>query len=339
MKKALFIRLDKIGDLIATLPVDQIPGIANYEIKWVIAEGLGLIAEHSQPKRNYLELSIKKTDWQKSFSKLLHFLKSEKPDSVLIFYAPWWVSFACFLAGIPVRAGRISQWHSFLFLNHGIRQSRTEAKKHEANYNSDLVEDVYKLPRSATPFLKITADENPHLLEKFHLEKNKYIVVHPGMFGSALNWPQNKYNELISELIKTTKVLISGTKNDERFLTDIKLKWQNHPQVCMTQDQLSMNELLSILKMAKAVIAPSTGVLHIATALGTKAVGIYSPIQVHHPRRWGPRGEDAKILLPENLKTEQCPAVKKCLTTACRFYPCMDTISVSSVLSALGLSS
>jgi len=331
MPKAVFIRLDKIGDLVATLPVDQMKSLQGWEVKWGIAEGLAWIARHAIPARSAIELSLQKKTWKKSYGQLLEFLKTEKPDAVVIFYAPWWASLACWQAGVPIRGGRKSQWHSFLFLNRGLRQSRSEARQHEADYNRELVEYTLQLPSEKTPFLQLQVKDNPHLLEKFNLQKKNFYVVHPGMFGSALNWPQKKYNELISELIKKSPVVITGTQNDERFLSNIKLAWQNHTQVRIAQNQLSMPELLSLLSMAKAVVAPSTGVLHLAASLGVPAVGIYSPIQVHHPRRWGPRGKSANYVLPDVA----CPAIDKCQDLQCQHFPCMETISVNQVLSQL----
>jgi heptosyltransferase I len=338
-KKAVFIRLDKIGDLISTLPVDQLQGLhtsaQTYDIQWVISSGLGWIAKQAKPERKFLELSLKKEEWKKSYQQLLEFLKKEKPDAAVIFYAPWWASLACWQAGVPLRVGRKSQWHSFLFLNQGLRQSRTEATQHEADYNRELVEFAFGLTPTTTPFFQLQAEDSTRLLEKWNLQKKNYFVVHPGMFGSALNWPQKKYNELISELTKTSQVIITGTQNDERFLTEIKTAWSNHSQVRIAQDQLTMQELLSILKMAKGVIAPSTGVLHLAASLGVHAVGIYSPVQVHHPKRWGPRGPKATFVLPEILQNEKCHAIDHCLNMECQFYPCMETISVSQVSSLI----
>ena len=51
--------------------------------------------------------------------------------------------------------------------------------------------------------------------------------------------------------------------------------------------------------MARSVVAPSTGVLHLAAALGVPAIGIYSPLKVEHPRRWAPRGPRATFLVPD----------------------------------------
>jgi heptosyltransferase I len=312
MKKIVFIRLDKIGDLIASLPVDQLSGLKDDDTRWVIAEGLGWIAEQAEPPRKFIELR----NHPSSFRKLHTFLKTEKPDAVVVFYAPWWVSLACWLADVRLRGGRKSQWHSFLFFNKGLRQSRSQAEKHEADYNRELVEHTLGFAKEATPFLTLKTSSNPHLLEKNHLTYKAFAIVHPGMFGSALNWPQDYYNDLIESLINETTVVVTGTKGDERFLTEIKKKWRNHERVRLMQDRLNMPELLSLLTAAKFIVAPSTGVLHLAASLGTPAIGIYSPIQAHHPKRWGPRGHNVAYLLPENPD----------------LIDCMSTIQVKTVL-------
>jgi ADP-heptose:LPS heptosyltransferase len=293
----VFIRLDKIGDLVATLPIDQHPQLRS-PVHWVLSSGLGWIAKQAIPPREYIELSVDKNQWKQSYKSLLDFLKKKKPDAVVVFQAPWWVSLACWRAGIPVRVGRRSQWHSFLFFNRSLRQSRSRSEKHEAEYNQDLVEFGLRIGPAILPPLELHADSRPHLLEKFDLRSKNYIVVHPGMFGSALNWPQSHYNQLIEQLIKKTIVVITGTPQDERFLTEIKARWQNDPHVRILQNKLKMDELLSILSMSSGIVAPSTGVLHLAASLGIPCVGIYSPILAHHPQRWGPRGVDVVYLLP-----------------------------------------
>jgi len=53
--------------------------------------------------------------------------------------------------------------------------------------------------------------------------------------------------------------------------------------------ELTTAELLDVLAQAKSVVAPSTGVLHLAASLGTPALGLYSPRIVEHPRRWAPK--------------------------------------------------
>jgi ADP-heptose:LPS heptosyltransferase len=328
----VMIRLDKIGDLVSTLAVDELPALKTQKIKWVVAKGLGWIPKMSIPPREAVELSLEKNQWKFSYLELLNFLNIEKPEAVVVFYAPWWVSFACLKAGVPLRIGRKSQWHSFMFFNKSLRQSRSKSERHEADYNRELVEYGLSLSAAATtPILKLHVEKNKDLLAKYKLYDKNFIVIHPGMFGSALNWPQGHYNELISKLVLKTTVVITGTKNDERFLSEIKPKWQYHPQVSILQDQLSMNELLAILQSAKAVVAPSTGVLHLAASLSTPAIGIYSPILAHHPKRWGARGSSVTTVLPK----VNCPAKAKCLGLSCSFHPCMSSISAKSIFDRL----
>jgi ADP-heptose:LPS heptosyltransferase len=60
-----------------------------------------------------------------------------------------------------------------------------------------------------------------------------------------------------------------------------------------------MEDLLAVIHSSSAVVAPSTGVLHIAASLGKPSFGLFSPIAPHHPRRWGPRGPVTEVFLPE----------------------------------------
>jgi ADP-heptose:LPS heptosyltransferase len=323
MKRILLIRLDKIGDLISTLPVDQAAVLKNHDVRWVISKGLSFIPDHAMPHRQYLELS--KEDWKASLKILVNDIRKFKPDVAVSFQAPWWVNYALWMEGVPVRAGVLSQWHSFLFLNKGLRQKRSRAVQHEADYNFDLLRYALgdNTPRPATPVLKLVVPENPNLLAKYHLTTNNYVIVHPGMAGSSLNWPISCYVTLIEKIIATTPVVLTGTPADEPFLKDIKEHFKNTPRVIVLQNLLSAPELLTVLKNSKAVVVPSTGVAHIAASLGVKTLGLYSPIRVQHPRRWAARGDNVTIFVSKN---ENPPYDKA-----------MEEIRVDDVLKALSL--
>lgn len=337
MKKVVLIRLDKIGDLISTLPVDQASFLEGGDVHWVIAKGLGFIPENAEPKRKFIELD--KVDVWPSFLKLLNFLKAEKPEVAVSFQAPWWVSLALLMAGVPVRAGVQSQWHSFLFLNKTLRQKRSEARQHEADYNADLLAYAFNLLEKRlianntnsggylSPVLHLKAPSSFDI-SKFGLKKNEYVIVHPGMAGSALNWPVSKYVDLISLLIKDQKVVLTGTAADEKWLSEIKSVYATHPQVVNLQSRVNSVELMSLISQAKAVVCPSTGVAHIAASLGTPVIAVYSPIRVQHPKRWAARGEHVEILLPDL----SCPEHFHCQGESCKNFFCMNKISVQKVL-------
>lgn len=299
-KKVLFIRLDKIGDLICTLPADQILDENEYDVTWAVQKGLGQIVDLGSKKRKYFELD--KNNPKQSAESLQNILKQNNFDVAVSFQCPWWVNFELFLARIPVRTGVKSQWHSFLFLNSAIRQKRSLAEKHELEYNLDLLYQTFNI-RPAKEFIQFHIDKpaDQSTLHEYGLKENQYIVVHPGMMGSALNWPQTKYIEYIDSLIaKGKKIVITGTDADEPYLTEIKPKFQNHQQVLWLQSKLKMTELVQVLAFTEFVLVPSTGVAHIAASLGTPVKGIYSPVTVHHPKRWAARGPHVEIIMIEN---------------------------------------
>ena len=86
----------------------------------------------------------------------------------------------------------------------------------------------------------------------------------------------------------------------------------------------------------KLVVAPSTGPLHLAVAMGRDVVTFYPPIRVQSAKRWGPydgpvmdssRVQRAAIFTPEVY----CGQEFRCLGERCASYPCMKTISVERV--------
>jgi ADP-heptose:LPS heptosyltransferase len=327
--RAVFIRMDKIGDLVCTLPVDQIPELSGWQIDWVIARGLEPVVQSSVPARS--SRSLGKT-FAAGFFPLLSFLRKSKSQIVVVFQAPWWVSLACWLSRIPVRSSRLSQWHSFLFFNRSLRQSRSSAVFHEADYNLHLVQKALNIPQTGhAPILKLQALPTDLGASFATLGTQPYFIFHPGMFGSALNWSQNQYNILIEKILEqnpTSLVVVTGTAHDERFLTDIKARWNNTDSVLWAQGKWSMKQLMFALSRAKAVIAPSTGVLHLAASLGIPSLGIYSPVRTHKAQRWGPRGDRVASITP----LVSCPATLRCHEHQCPHYPCMDSVTPDQVL-------
>jgi len=326
---AVFIRLDKIGDLVSTLPVDQLVG-SKYNIVWMISKGLGFVAQSSVPPRQFIELD-KSKPWN-SFWILFEFLKETRPELAVSFQGPWWVSFALWIARVPKRVGRFSQWHSFLFFNSGLRQKRSLSEKHEADYNADLVNQALEQSSQPAPILKLQAPPISRLLSEHRLEKKNYFVVHPGMAGSALNWPIPNYIQLIRELLEKGEIVaVTGTAGDEPWLSEIKSLFRDHLGFRNLQNQLSSLQLLEVLAEAAAVFAPSTGVLHLAASLGTPVVGIFSPVKSQSSVRWKARGPKVKILEGEF----SCPHPQQCQKENCTYPHALGNISVEAVLKIL----
>lgn len=288
MTKALFIRMDRIGDLVLTLPVDQAmtsTKIAD-EIDWWIPKGLAFVTDNAVPPRRAEEVPREIGFLQ--FFKLVRKIRSRGYTFATVFQGPWWVGLALLLAGVPIRIGVLSKASSFLFFNRGVRQKRSTSDRSELEYNFNLLEDGLagkhgSLPRS-TLHLRADFPLVPGLMP------NSYFVVHPGMGGSALNWPTARYVELIRTLARRATVVISGTKADEAYLNPLKANLAGDGNVMWLDGQLNGAQLIGLLGHAKAVIAPSTGVLHLAASTGQPTLGLFSQVRVQRAVRWGPKG-------------------------------------------------
>ncbi len=294
-KKVLLIRLDKIGDLICTLPADQILDENLYDVTWVVQKGLRAVVDLGQKKRRSIEIDKKNSARAKL--ELKKFLQENRFDFAISFQCPWWVNFELFKARIRIRSGVISQWHSFLFLNFGLRQKRSKAIKHELEYNLDLMRETFKLKQSKEfVYFHIDLPTEKNILLKYYLTESDYTVVHPGMMGSAQNWPQVKYIQKINELLlQQNKIVITGTDVDDAYLNEIKKEFSNNSQVVWLQSKLTLPELVQVLAFSKSVIVPSTGVAHIAASVGAHVNAIFSSVRVQSPTRWAPRGPNVEI--------------------------------------------
>lgn len=336
----VLVRMDKIGDLVVSLPVDEHPVFGGQRVHWFISKGLSFITEQAAPKRH-------STEFKRGFSifeffRMVNWLKRNNPQTAVLLHCPWWVSLAFWMAGVPERMGRKSQWHSWLFLNIPVKQKRSGSDRHESDYNFDLVEwGFYRLGVRRTPnlsflkraYLRLLAPNPFGTLEARGLKSRGYRVVHPGMAGSALNWPQENFVELITAMAAELPVVITGTKMDQKYLQGIA-SVRNLPNVKWLVDELKVFELLDLLSQAKSVIAPSTGVLHLAASLGTPVVGIYSPRKVEHPRRWGPKGLAATYLVPPVQEAELFTSEVMKQITWSQVYECVTDLERGNVQSS-----
>jgi ADP-heptose:LPS heptosyltransferase len=340
LMKIAFARVDRIGDLILTLPCQQAWLSVRPEdsIEWLISDGLQFIAQSSVPPLSAFSCpgSGNFLSKIKGVFGLSRELKARKFDHFVAFHVPWWVALAAWLAGIKLRTGVGSQWFSWVFFNRRLRQRRSQAEKNEALYNLELIAFALGTPSKTFPVLpgQLKADKTEMMkwaqtLKKANLDLNNLVIFHPGMGGSARNWPPKRYFEAARRLIdRGASLVLTGTPSDEAFILDTGLL--EFKEIYRAETPTG-ESLLGLLSLGKAVVAPSTGVAHLAAALGVPVIGIYSPVRVQSPRRWSPLGDRVQVLVPN----VPCPGVFSCLGPACSHYDCMDQITVDSLMTCV----
>lgn len=340
MKKVCFARVDRIGDLVLTLPVEKmwLQSEPNWEITWLVHDNLQFVTNHVESSSQFLYLSPVNgfVPQVKEAFRLSKIIRQKNFDTFVAFHIPWWVALAAFLARVKDRVGPASQWFSWVFFNRRLRQKRSQSIKHESMYNAEILQFAQRTsgalevsPAKLLPQSTLTSFWQQELLNK-KVNLKKMVVIHAGMAGSARNWPAAYYRSLGQQLLDLDySVVLTGSAADEAQVKATGL--MSLPQVINLVGQTSGDEILSVLSLARVVVAPSTGVAHLAASVGVRTVGLYSPVKVQAPTRWAPIGSDVKVLQPQ----VDCPGERQCLFDQCPLYDCMSQISVDSVLESV----
>jgi ADP-heptose:LPS heptosyltransferase len=76
---------------------------------------------------------------------------------------------------------------------------------------------------------------------------------------------------------------------------------------------MNLLQFIEFINEAEVLVACSTGPLHIASALGKIAIGLYAPMKPIFPQRWAPVGTKSYCLVID----KQCNDCKKGGECAC----------------------
>ena len=128
------------------------------------------------------------------------------------------------------------------------------------------------------------------------------MILHPGSQGSAVEWGLDRFGELIRSLSpERYQVIVTGTAK-EGAVVRAGLP-MDLPQVTDATGVLDLRQLIMLIGACDALVAASTGPLHIAAACGIRAIGLFSSRRPIHPGRWAPIGRDAHVLVND----PECP--------------------------------
>ncbi len=331
INKILVIRNDKIGDLILSLPTLEALR-KSYPQSHISILVQPYTQEILDKNPNIDELI---TDDGKDFFKLLKQIKDKRFDIAIVLYPDWKNALLCFLSRISVRVGTGYKLAGILF-NKRVYVHRTKVMCHETDYCLKLVESIGAKVESKEIKIWIKDEDKEYgrrLLEKYQLLEFKPLIgVHPGCGGSALNWTTSNYAQLIDEISTKykTKIVITGSIEEKDLIEEIISKTKTQP-INLTGQTSSLGQLMGFLSCYHLFIAPSTGPMHLAAALGVKVIALFPPIRAMSPLKWGPVGKDHLILLPHNVT---CPH-RKCRLQRCNLYNCMEKITTQMVLEAI----
>jgi len=302
--RILVTRTDRIGDLVLSTPVFSALR-RKFPDAWIavltFAENREIVGKN--PDLDEVILYDKKGD-QKNWPGQVLFalrLKRKKFDLVIHLHATNRMHFVSWMAGIPVRIGwnRRMPWA----LTHVLPYVKKEGKKHEAEYNFDLLAPLdiaysseFKMFFPVTQRNQISVEE---LLKQRDIKKSHPLVVlSPGASDPSKVWCARGFAEVAEKIAAKYDValLMIGTRQDRPYLDAVK-KYCS-VEIHDLSAQLSIGMLGALLGEAALLICNDSGPVHIAQALGRPVVSVFVRQQAGiNPDRWRPLCKNSQIVL------------------------------------------
>jgi ADP-heptose:LPS heptosyltransferase len=152
-----------------------------------------------------------------------------------------------------------------------------------------------------------------------------YVVVHPGATVPARRWPAERCADAVRALSATGRRVVVTGGPGERELTAFVAG------ACGVDlgGATSLAELSGVLRGADVVVVGNTGPAHLAAAVGTPVVSLFSPVVP--AVRWAPYGVPT-VLLGDQYAACRATRARECPLPG---HPCLSSVTVQDVVDAV----
>lgn len=279
----LVIRHDRLGDVILSTPVYEslkrsFPWV---KISVVVSRANAGILENNphideiiyyekeRPLKLWLNLRGKKFDLALS----LHLVFSTTSSMI------------AWLSGAKLRVGYKNPPGSLVY---NVSVPRPSETRHEAQHNLDLLRYLETTMICDTPRIFFTGEETAKV-ERLLIERRQYlyrplVLIKPGTRVAEWGWRLEKFRKVCDRLMESKKVevLIIQGPGEEQIMKTLFTGSRHKPALLPL---LSHRELALVIQQSNLLVCNHTGIMHMASAVGTPLLVIFKHGEV---KRWGP---------------------------------------------------
>ena len=157
-------------------------------------------------------------------------------------------------------------------------------------------------------------------------DKNPIVAICPGGKFPVNHWDVGRFAQVASILKErfSTKILLIGGSNEKTSGEEI-IKIAGNSTINLI-GKTSYMESAELIRRCNLLVANDCGAVHLAAAVRTPVVGIYS--SRNFPKSWHPWGNNHTV-----LRNDSVPC-RFCLKTECETMECINSISVEQVVTA-----
>jgi heptosyltransferase-2 len=329
IRKILFIRIDRIGDMVLSTPALKALKQEFPQCKLVV-----LASPSNQPllaHNPYVDRVIvygHKNGLRKKIGSIKQ-LRGYGFDLAIDPYPDYELKTAliAFVSGAKSRIGYASYGREIFFNLHG---PGVVEDKHLIDLTLDIIKPLGVVANDKRPEIFLTEDEKEwarNWLEKRGVGGRPMIGIHPGGYYETQRWLPERFADIANHLQKSgdLDVIILGGPGDERLVHLIRSMIHAEVPTYVGDD---LRRFATLVHSCHILICNNSGPLHIAAALNIPTISFMGPTD---KKRWMPIGEFHKVLRIDNLSCIGCN-LGYCKI---RTHDCMRLITPSMVIDAV----
>lgn len=343
VERILIIRLDLIGDLLFSIPAIRntrrrfphaqldvlvTPGTAPLLAECPYVDTVATLDAH---KLTHFPGIFSLGQWRQAW-RTIQTLREQRYDLCLSLYSLPAATISL-LTGAPHRAGFADEAPPFAFSlqaagsrlpqdRHEVHCALAVAQAAGAAGTPDRMEAWVSDTNRAWAAATLATVDNTRWVACGHGARNGYAKI----------WPQRHWVGLIDRLHQTGyRAVLVGGPDEAEAAAQIAQACKDAPLVLT--GKTTLGQLAAVLAQSDLMIGSDSGPLHLATALGTRVVGLYGPTS---PVRYGPFGQpDAVRRHP--IFCSPCYRPETGQAATCRFgtVECMEELQPAQVLAGV----
>jgi len=291
-RRILIVRTDRVGDVVMITPMIR-------ELRRTFPTAF--IATLTQPSTkdvllNNPHLDVMLTDDLKkeNFWKIVKEIKKYKFTDALLVLPTERAAYQLFFAGIKNRIGVGRKLYEIITFMKSVSRNNYIPLRHEADYCMDLARKLGVITDNIQPEIFLTEEEKSEakkILQNWDIDFNSYkIILHTGTKGSAPNWNEEKYYNLLIRMSEKLKeqnyfILLTAQEMSSQFRESVK-KLNNKRIVIVDKKIDTLRNFIKIISQMDLVICSSTGPIHLADALNIRCIGIHCHRNVSSAKHW-----------------------------------------------------
>ena len=218
---------------------------------------------------------------------LIRDLKKQNFDKIFIFNSSIRFSLIAKLSGIP----EVYQYPLF-----------DKTDQHIINTPKKFLKDKLGINEFEDPEIQLDHSAISQSIEKFKIDKNKInILLGIGGSGPTKRVPSKiflNFMDKISKIKKCKFYLATGKDNDEQIILSEILE-SKFKDTCLPLDNLSIKQILPIIKNCNLSVCNDSSFSHLSAALGTKTI----TLMVDTPIIYGNYNSKMFPIIPEGEET------------------------------------